>query len=133
MNIWGVHYMRLSNSELKVMEVVWNEKYINEKNEIQALEVAKVLEKELGWKRNTTYTVLKKLIDKGAIERYYPNYTIKPLVSKEEIAITETERLIDGIFKGSAINYLSTFLSTKKLSSKDIEEIKKMLDKLDKV
>ena len=60
--------IKLYDSELKVMEILWKE------GELTAGQIAKILKEEIGWNRNTTYTVIKKCIEKGAVERIEPKF-----------------------------------------------------------
>ena len=60
--------IKLYDSELKVMEILWKE------GELTAGQIAKILKEEIGWNRNTTYTVIKKCIEKGAVERFEPKF-----------------------------------------------------------
>ena len=85
--------MKLFDSELQVMEVLW------EQEPKSAKEIVDVLSKRIGWNKNTTYTVIKKCIEKGAIERSEPGFICKPLVSRDEVAQSETEQLIDKMFE----------------------------------
>lgn len=116
--------MKLFDSELKVMEVLWRE------GEMSAGQLAKVLNEEIGWNRNTTYTVIKKCISKGAVERFEPNFMCKALVSQREVQSHETEELIDKMFEGSKEKFFAAFLDEKKLSKSEIERLKELVQKL---
>lgn len=116
--------IKLFDSELKVMEALWSE------GEITAGQLAKILRGQTGWNRNTTYTVIKKLIDKGAVERYEPNFTCKALITKEEVRQYEAEELIGKLYDGSAEVFLSAFLSGKKLSGDEVERLKRIVEEL---
>ena len=87
--------MKLFDSELKVMEILWKE------GDLSAGQIAKMLKDETGWNRNTTYTVIKKCIAKGAIERYEPNFRCRSMISREQAQNYETTELIDKMFDGS--------------------------------
>ena len=87
--------MKLFDSERKVMEVLWRE------GEMPAGQIVKILKEETGWNRNTTYTVIKKCVDKGAIKRQEPGFVCSPLISRQEVQDYETEELIDKMFDGS--------------------------------
>lgn len=82
--------IKLFDSELKVMEILWRE------GDLTAGQIASILKEETGWNRNTTYTVIKKCIDKGAIERIEPKFICKALISKEDVQAYETEELVEG-------------------------------------
>ena len=71
--------LKLFDSERKVMEVLWDAA-----QDLPAREVARRLEQSVGWNKNTTYTVIKKCVEKEAIERREPNFQCHPLVSREQ-------------------------------------------------
>lgn len=116
--------IKLFDSELKIMEALWKE------GDLTAGQLAKILKEQTGWNRNTTYTIIKKLIEKGAIERYEPNFTCKALITKEQVQQQEANELIGKLFDGSAEMFLSAFLSGKELSQDEIENLKKIVEKL---
>lgn len=113
--------MKLFDSELKVMEVLW------EKGSIPARDIVDVLSESIGWNKNTTYTVIKKCIEKGAIERKEPNFLCKPLVTKDEVAQSETEQLIDKMFGGSSELFFSSFLKNQGISEADAARLSQMI------
>ena len=113
--------MKLFDSELKVMEVLW------EQGSLPARDIVDVLSAKIGWNKNTTYTVIKKCIEKGAIEREEPNFLCKPLVTKAEVAQSETEQLIDKMFGGSSELFFSSFLKNQGISEEDAKRLSKMI------
>ncbi|WMJ89871.1 BlaI/MecI/CopY family transcriptional regulator [Anaerocolumna sp. MB42-C2] len=113
--------IKLFDSELKVMEVLW------EKGEISARSIVEILATQIGWNKNTTYTVIKKCIEKGAIERKEPGFICKPLVTKDEVQQSETEQLIDKMFGGSSELFFSAFLKNNGISEKEAERLAKMI------
>ena len=80
--------IKLFDSELKVMCVLWNE------GDTTAKHISDVLKKEIGWNMNTTYTLIKRCIKKGAIERSEPNFMCHALIPKEEVQEAETKELV---------------------------------------
>jgi predicted transcriptional regulator len=116
--------VKVFDSELKVMEVLWQE------GDLTAGQLAKILKEQVGWNRNTTYTVIGKLIDKGAVERYEPNFSCRAVVSKEQIQQSEATELIGKLFDGSAELFLSAFLSGKELPPDEIERLKQLVERL---
>ena len=116
--------MKLFDSELKVMEVLWRE------GDMTAGQLAKALNEQIGWNRNTTYTVIKKLIEKNAIERKEPGFSCRAIVSKDQIQQQEATTLIDKLFDGSAELFLSAYLSGKALSESEIERLKRLVEDL---
>lgn len=117
--------MKLFDSELKVMDVLWEEE------EATAKYVAGVLKERVGWNVNTTYTILKRLIAKGAVERREPNFVCRPLVDRASVQDEETDELIDRVFDGSADKLFASLLSRKKLSAEQIEKLKHIVDALE--
>ena len=109
--------MELSNGELMVMEVLWDGECLDENGEIQALELSKVLKEKYNLGKTSCYTFFGRLLEKGAITRRYPKYTIKP---------------IDKLFQGSFISFCRTFLRDKKISEEEVQEIKNLLKDFDK-
>jgi len=116
--------IKVFDSELKVMEALWKE------GDLTAGQLAKILNDQIGWKRNTTYTVIKKLIEKGAIERCEPNFTCKAVITKEQVQQYEATELIGKLFNGSAEVFLSAFLSGKELSREEIDRLKQLVENL---
>lgn len=106
------------------MEVLW------QKGELPAGQIVKILKEETGWNRNTTYTVIKKCVDKGAIRREEPGFVCKALVSRKEVQEYETEELIDKMFDGSREKFFAAFLDGKKLSKQEVEQLKKLINDL---
>lgn len=113
--------IKLFDSELKVMNVLWKE------GDIPARLIASKLNAELGWNINTTYTLIKRCIKKGAIERSEPNFMCHAIISKSEVQQTETNELINKIYDGSANNLFAALLGKKKLSVKQIERLKQIV------
>ena len=116
--------MKLFDSERKVMEVLWRE------GGISAGQVVKILKEETGWNKNTTYTVIKKCVDKGAVKREEPGFICRPLISRQEVQEFETEELIDKMFDGSKEKFFAAFLDGKKLSNQEVDSLKRMIDDL---
>lgn len=109
--------VKLFDSELKVMDVLWKE------GDMRAKDVADLLTKDVGWNKNTTYTLIKRCIKKGAIERSEPHFMCHALISKEEVQEAETNELINKIYDGSADKLFAALLSRKKLSAEQIEKL----------
>ncbi len=115
---------KLFDSELKVMEPLW------EGGPQTAGELAKRLAAAVGWNRNTTYTVIKKLIDKGAVSRSDPGFLCTPLVTREEVQRQETDSLISRLFGGSATQFLSAFLSERDLTPAEADQLRELIGSL---
>ena len=117
--------IKLFDSELKVMGVLWKE------GDVPAKRIADVLNKELGWNKNTTYTLIKRCMKKGAIERSEPGFICRALIPKEEVQEAETNELIDKIYDGSADKLFAALLGRKKLSAEQIEKLKQIVGELE--
>ena len=116
--------IKLFDSELKVMNVLWRE------GDTTAKHISDVLNEEVGWNMNTTYTLIKRCIKKGAIERSEPKFMCHALIPKEEVQEAETNELINKIYDGSADKLFTALLGRKKLSAKQIENLKKIVGEL---
>ena len=114
---------KLFDSEAKVMEILW------EKGAISAKEVSLIAADTIGWNKNTTYTVIKKLEAKGFIRRDEPGFICTPLVSKEEMQKSEASSLLNKVFGGSRKALFSALLEDEKLSAEEIKELKDLIDK----
>ena len=112
--------VKIFDSELKVLEVLWKE------GERTAGQLAVILKERVDWNRNTTYTVIGKLIDKGAIERFGENFSCKAIITKKEVQQYETQELINKLFDGSTENFLSAFLSDSSHSAQLKEEVERL-------
>lgn len=117
--------IKLFDSELKIMEVLWR------RGDTKAKEIAEILGKEVGWNINTTYTLIKRCIKKGAVERSEPNFMCHALIPKEEVQEAETNELINKIFDGSADKLFAALLSRKKLSPEQIEQLREIVGELE--
>ena len=120
--------MELSHGELMVMEMLWDGECLDDNGEIQALELSKLLHKKYGMGKTSCYTFFGRLLEKGAITRRYPKYTLKPIVSREEALKKQREEAIELLFQGSIINVCRAFLSEKKVTKKDIQEMRDFID-----
>lgn len=117
--------VKLFDSELKVMDVLWRE------GDSTAKHISDVLKEEVGWNMNTTYTLIKRCIKKGAIERSEPNFMCHALIPKEEVQEAETNELINKIYDGSADKLFAALLGRKKLSQEQIAQLKQIVGELE--
>lgn len=117
---------KLFDSERRVMEVLWEADA-----PLTAKEVAQRLGETVGWNKNTTYTVIKKCIDKGAIERREPNFRCVPLVRREEARAAAAAELVDKVFDGSASLLFASLLSGKRLPAEEIQRLRALIDELE--
>lgn len=89
-------------------------------------ELVKVCEKELNWKKPTTYTVLRKLCQKGLLQNV--DGIVSSLISKEDFYSSKSEQIIEDSYKGSLPAFIAAFTSRKKLTESEVDEIQKMID-----
>lgn len=117
--------VKLFDSELKVMTVLWKE------GDATAKHISDVLKEEVGWNMNTTYTLIKRCMKKGAIERSEPNFMCHALIPQEEVQKAETQELIDKVYDGSADKLFAALLGRKKLSKQQIDDLRKIVGELE--
>ncbi len=99
---------------------------LREHEPIKIGELAKLCEEQLGWKPTTTYTVLKRLAQRGVLQNEKSIVTM--LVSKDEVQAAELDKMVEKIFEGSMPAFVAAFTKHAKLSAQDIDEIQSMLD-----
>ncbi|MDE6688230.1 MAG: BlaI/MecI/CopY family transcriptional regulator [Lachnospiraceae bacterium] len=117
--------VKLFDSELKVMDVLWRE------GDATAKHISDVLKEEVGWNMNTTYTLIKRCIKKGAIERREPNFMCHALIPKEMVQEAETNELINKIYDGSADKLFAALLGRKKLTAEQIDKLRQIVGELE--
>ena len=76
------------------------------------------------WKKNTTYTVIKRLTLRGALERQEPGFIVTPLVTKQQVQQSELENLCNRIFAGSSKDFILSFISRESVSEEELAELK---------
>jgi predicted transcriptional regulator len=113
----------LFESELKVMEILWKEGKTTAKEvSLHALQLYE-------WNKNTTYTILKKLINKNAVKREEPNFMCEAIITKEQVQRGESRKLVDKLYDGSSQLLVSSFIKDEKLSRDDLESLRDLIDK----
>ena len=112
--------LRLHEGELNIMELLWSNK------ELAAKVISKIIKEYIGWEKNTTYTVIKRLIDKGAVQRTDPGFICSALVSQRSVREIETKRLLNQFYNGSLQTFISEYLKNQRLSAGDIAELQKL-------
>ena len=113
--------IKLFDSELKVMDVLWKE------GDMSAKQISDILKETTGWNMNTTYTVIKKCIAKGAIERSEPNFMCHAQIAREEVQVAETEELLHKLFDSSPDLLFASLLGHQKLSKAQIDNLRRMV------
>ncbi len=110
---------KVFESEYRFCLIVW------ENEPATCADFAALSKERLGWSRTTTYTVIKRLCDRGIIQKN--GSVVTSVFSKEEVQISEMEELLEKKFEGSVPAFVAAFAKTKKLSDKDREEIMALL------
>jgi len=114
---------KLFESEAKVMEIIWAKAPISAKN------ISLIAAERIGWNKNTTYTVIKKLEAKGFIRREDPGFICTPLISQNQMQKVEATSLVKKVFGGSRKALFSALLEDEPLSDEEIDELRKLIDK----
>lgn len=112
--------MKLGVVEAKFADIIW------QNEPLTSGELVKLCLTELNWKKSTTYTVLKKLCDRGIFENEGGKVT--SLLSKDEFFAMQSEKFVEETFSGSLPAFIAAFTQRKELSDADIEEIRRMID-----
>lgn len=115
-----MEYSKLCDSDYRFMCVVWENAPVN------SGDLVKLCQEQLGWKKSTTYTVVRKMCEKGYIDNN--NATVTVLIPKEQVQADESEYFVERTFDGSLPGFISAFLGGKKISSKEAQMLKKMID-----
>ena len=123
--------MEFSDGELQVMELLWEGDALDENGEIKAIDLANIMKEKYNTSKTSAYTFFSRLIDKGAISRRYPNYTISVLVSREDALYNKQKEVFNKFFKGSLLNMCKTFLTNEDISKEEIDEMRKLIDSFD--
>jgi len=115
---------KIFDSELNILEILWDS------GELPAKEIAACAAGQVGWSKTTTYTVLKKCVEKGLIERSEPGFRCRALVSREEVQRRETRGLIDRMYGGSADRLVASLLEGRVLSGEEIAKLRRMVEEM---
>jgi BlaI family penicillinase repressor len=111
---------KLFDAEYKFVSIIWDNEPIN------STELVKLCADKLGWKKSTTYTVLKKLCERGILENR--DATVSALVKRDDVQRYESRAVLDKTFDGSLPKFLTAFLSGRKLSEQEAEELKRIIE-----
>lgn len=112
--------LKLCDSDYRFMTVVWEYAPVNSGR------LAEYCFKELGWKKSTTYTAIKKLSERGFIKN--EDAIVSVIVPREDCQAAETEYFVERTFAGSLPQFIAAFLNSRKLSEGEVQEIKRMID-----
>ena len=112
---------KVFESEYRFCLILWRNEPIN------STKLAKLCKEELGWSRTTTYTVIKRLSDRGVVKN--ENATVTALVSKEEVQLSQMVEMMEKTFEGSLPAFLAAFARRQALSQEEEEEIRRIIEK----
>ena len=115
--------IKIFDAEMYLMDKIWDE------GTIKAIDLANWATDNLGWKKCSTYSMLRKLLEKHAVQRDEPGFVLTPLVTREEIAVEETNLLIEKMFKGNKKQFLMTFMSSNNLDEAELKALRKIIEK----
>lgn len=112
--------MKLGLVESRFADIIWREEPLT------SGELVKLCRQELEWKKSTTYTVLKKLCDRGIFQNQ--DGMVSALISRKEFCAMQSERFVEETFEGSLPAFLAAFTTRKTLTPQEVAEIQKMID-----
>ena len=112
-------YHRLCESDYRFLSLIWDHEPVN------STELVRICAAELGWKKSTVYTMVKKLSEKGLVIN--EDATVRSLVPREEIQSLESRSFVDQTFSGSLPGFLVSFYGGKGISEKEAEELQKLI------
>ena len=115
-------YHRLCESDFRFLSLIWDHEPIN------STELVRIAAEELGWKKSTVYTMVKKLSEKNLVTN--ENATVRSLVPREEIRMLESRCFVDQTFSGSLPGFLVSFYCGRGISPEEAKELQKLIDEL---
>ena len=117
---WGTKFF----CSIKIVDIMW------EHEPVTAARLVKLCQDQLGWKRTTTYTVIKRLGERGVLKN--DNGTVTSLVSKDEAQACEIDELVEKKFEGSLPAFIAAFTKHQAMSEDDLDEVQRMIDRIRK-
>ena len=115
---------KIHESEYRFCLILW------EHEPVTAVELVKLCQEQLGWKRTTTYTVIKRLTERGVLKN--EDGKISALVSKEDAQTREINELVEEKFQSSLPAFVAAFTKRQDISAKDLDELQRMIDRIRK-
>ena len=116
-----MEHLRLAEAESRFARIVW------ENEPLPSGKLVELSQKELGWKKSTTYTVLKKLVERGILRN--ENAVVTAAVPQEDILREESRAVVDRAFEGSLPSFLAHFMGGKTISNAEADELKALIDR----
>jgi predicted transcriptional regulator len=115
---------KLFDAEFKFLKIVWEHEPVN------STELSKICLQQLGWKKSTTFNMIRKLAERGILQN--EQATVTALVKREQVQKYESETLLEKAFDGSLPSFLAAFLKDRKLPRQEAEELKRMIEEATK-
>ena len=115
---------KVFESEYRFCLILW------ENEPVKSSELVKLCKEQLGWKPTTTYTVIKRLSERGVLKN--ENTVVTSLVTKEQVQAAEIDEMVEKTFEGSLPAFIAAFTKHRKLSGKEIDEVQQMIDRFRK-
>lgn len=112
---------KVFDSEYRLCLILW------EREPIKSSEMVQLCRERLGWKPTTTYTVLKRLSERGVLKN--ENSVVTSLVSKDQVQAAEIDELVEKTFEGSLPAFVAAFARHRRLSAKEVDEVQAMIDR----
>lgn len=112
---------KIYDSEYRFCQILW------EHEPVKSRELVRLCQEQLGWKATTTYTVIKRLSQRGVLKN--EDSIVTSLVSKEDVQASELEELVDKTFDGSLPAFVAAFTRHQKITEKEIDEVQAMIDR----
>jgi len=112
---------RLYEGEARFMDIIWDHE------PVPSGKLVELCGEKLGWKKSTTYTMIKRLSEKGLVKN--ENSTVTALVTREEVRAAESSFVMEQTFAGSLPGFLVSFLGGKTISKKEADELKELIDR----
>ena len=111
---------KLADAEERFADIIWS------REPVASSELVKICQQEMNWKKSTTYTVLKKLCEKGIFCN--DNAVVRAVLSREDFYGMQSRKYVDDVFAGSLPKFLTAFCRGRRLSSKEAEEMQRFID-----
>lgn len=115
-----MNHIKLGVIESRFADIIWR------RGQLTSGELVRICERELSWKKSTTYTILKKLCERGLFQN--EKGTVTPLISREDFYAMQSERFVEENFNGSLPAFVTAFASRKNLSEQEINELQRLIE-----
>ncbi len=113
--------MNIQKSDYYILDILW------ENGDMKASQIANILEKNIGWNKNTTYTIINRCVKKEYIKRIDPGYVCRAMITKKQATESNVNDVMNRFFNGSFCSFVSNFVSSHELSSEEIQELDKII------